>query len=307
MKIFDAHCDVLMKLFNNPNENFLTSPALQVTKHGMERAGVKIQLFAIYVPEAVYHSLQFEAALAMVQLFYEKIIHEAGLKLILDKEDLRKLGKDDIGAILTLEGCDSIGGDVLKLKTLLRLGVTSVGLTWNWANLVADGALETRGAGLTKFGKEVINILESQKVWLDVSHLSERAFWEVIDLHSNPIASHSNSRKMMNHPRNLTDDQLKALFLKKSIIGITFVPEFLTEKSEASIKDIMKHIEHICTLGGSRHIGFGSDFDGTDKIVKGLENVSQYDNLVNQLLIYYPESVVRGFLYENFVSAYLEK
>jgi len=112
---------------------------------------------------------------------------------------------------------------------------------------------------------------------------------------------------MMNHPRNLTDDQLKALFLKKSIIGITFVPEFLTEKSEASIQDIMKHIEHICTLGGSRHIGFGSDFDGTDKVVKGLENVSQYDNLVNQLLIYYPESVVRGFLYENFVSAYLEK
>ena len=100
--------------------------------------------------------MRFSAALQMVNLFYEKILVEREMKLIRSQADIYTLKENEIGAILTLEGCDCIGQELLKLQTLLRLGVTSVGLTWNYANMVADGALEQRGAGVSGFGQEVI-------------------------------------------------------------------------------------------------------------------------------------------------------
>ena len=108
------------------------------------------------------------------------------MKLIRSHGDIAALEENEIGAILTLEGCDCIGQDLLKLQTLLRLGVTSVGLTWNYANMVADGALEQRGAGVSSFGQEVIRLLNAQSIWCDVSHLSEAAFWDTIQLADSP-------------------------------------------------------------------------------------------------------------------------
>lgn len=102
--------------------------------------------------------------------------------------------------MLTLEGCEAIGESLTQLRTLLRLGVRSVGLTWNDANMVADGALEQRGGGLTRFGKEVVQLLNEQQCWTDVSHLSERAFWDVMELAHYPIASHSNAYTLCPHP-----------------------------------------------------------------------------------------------------------
>ena len=164
----------------------------------------------------------------MVDIFYEKILVEREMKLIRSHDGYWSLKRNEIGAILTLEGCDCIGQDILKLKTLLRLGVTSVGLTWNYANLVADGALEPRGAGVSGFGQEVIRLLNEKSIWCDVSHLSEAAFWDTIKLANYPIASHSNVYNLCAHPRNLKDAQIQALLKKNAVIGVTFVPQFLT-------------------------------------------------------------------------------
>ena len=104
------------------------------------------------------------------------------MKFIQTKDDINMLKQDGIGAILTIEGCEAIGKDAMKLRLLYRLGVRSFGLTWNYANLLADGALETRGAGLTTFGKHVVQELNTLHVWTDVSHLNERSFWDVIEI-----------------------------------------------------------------------------------------------------------------------------
>ena len=304
MEIFDAHCDVLMKLFSNPQIDFKHSEDLQVTNSGLKAANIRVQVFAIYIAENVHPSIRFDAALAMVDIFYDQIIDRGKLKFIRQQEDIYRLKEGETGAVLMLEGCDCIGSDLLKLKTLLRLGVTIVGLTWNWANLVADGALENRGAGLTVFGKRVVELLNTSNICCDVSHLSERAFWDCMEIHEKPIATHSNCFALVSHPRNLSDEQILALIQKNSVIGLTFVPEFLNGTNQASLKDVLRHLDYVCSLGGVHHVGFGSDFDGSPSAVHSLERVEKYTNLVNELLKYYREEDVNRFLFINFASRY---
>lgn len=304
MLIFDAHCDVLMKLFMDPQISFIDSDRIHITKQSLIKEGAKVQCFAIYIPESVHPNLRFSAALKMVDLFYEKILIEREMKFVRSRADMAALKENEIGAILTLEGCDCIEQDLLKLKTLLRLGVTSVGLTWNRANFVADGALEPRGAGVSNFGQEVIRLLNEQSIWCDVSHLSEAAFWDTIQLADYPIASHSNVYHLCAHPRNLKDDQILALLQKNAVIGVTFVPQFLTNQPIASIADILKHIEYIASLGGKHQIGLGSDFDGIEQTVDQLSSFCDYHNLVNELIKHYSADFVKGILFTNFANNY---
>lgn len=305
MKIFDAHCDVLYKMFLDSTIGFHISNKLHVTLDGLENAGSKIQCFAIYIPKEVHPELSFHAALYMIELFFERIIRShTKMKLITSQRDIQNLKNDEIGAILTLEGCDAIGRDLLKLKTLLRLGVSSVGLTWNYSNSVADGVLEERGAGLSKFGKEVINLLNETKTWIDVSHLSEKGFWDVVEWGDSLIATHSNCYALCPNPRNLKDEQIKALIDRNSVIGITLVPTFLSGINQATITDVLRHLEHVCILGGEKHVGFGSDFDGIEETVLGLESIKGYSLLINELCKYYNDIQVKGFLFENMMKRY---
>ncbi|MBY6267016.1 dipeptidase [Parageobacillus thermoglucosidasius] len=300
--IFDAHCDALMKLWMDQSLSFQNGQHLHVTFPALAEAKVKVQCFAIYIPENVPEEARFTVALEMIDIFFERIINRFPLiKFIRSKRDIDALEENEIGAMLTLEGCDAIGTSLVKLKTLLRLGVSSVGLTWNWANAVADGAWEQRGAGLTEFGRQVVRHLNEAKRWVDVSHLSEKAFWDVLEIAQFPIASHSNTYRFCPHPRNLRDEQIHALIEKNGMIGITFVPYFLTKESEkAMISDVLRHLEHVCSLGGARNVGFGSDFDGMEETAKGLENARCYANLVNELQKHYSEKEVERFLFRNF-------
>ncbi|MGE8079077.1 dipeptidase [Peribacillus loiseleuriae] len=304
MKIFDAHCDVLMKMFIDATITFHDQSKLDITYESLKETGGKVQCFAIYIPENVHPDLRFMAALSMVELFVTKIVLLPQIRWIRTKEDIQKLKVDQIGAVLTLEGCDCIGADILKLKTLLRLGVRSVGLTWNFANMVADGAMEQRGAGVTRFGEHVIEVLNENKAWTDVSHLSEQAFWDVIERANDIIASHSNAYKLCPHRRNLRDDQISALINKGAPIGITFVPEFLKKDKKATIKDVLEHIDYIGSLGGRNNLGFGSDFDGIDHKVSGLTNYRGYQELINSLTKYYSADFVKDLLFNNFAKKF---
>ncbi|WP_458413831.1 dipeptidase [Schinkia sp. CFF1] len=303
-KIFDAHCDVLYKMWLNNKISFEDSKVLHVNYENMVDAGSKVQCFAIYIPESVRFSDRFNVALEMVDLFFEKILYtNSKMKIILEKEDILKLKDDEIGAILTLEGCDAIGHDIVRLKTLYRLGVRSVGLTWNYANAVADGALEKRNGGLTNFGREVVELNNQLRIWTDVSHLGEASFWDVIETADYPIASHSNAYSLFQHHRNLKDEQIKAIIQKNGVIGVTFVPDFLSgDKQNAEIKDVIRHIEHICSLGGESHIGLGSDFDGIDYTVQGLEDYRGYKKLILEMKKYFSKEQISKICYQNFVD-----
>ncbi|MEJ9152240.1 dipeptidase [Bacillus smithii] len=303
--IFDAHCDVLYQLQNDGTKDFQNGDDLHITYQQLVDTGAKIQCFAIFLSPRVKSHNRFDTALEMVDLFYEKILKpNPRIKLVRSKHDIDNLKDNEMGAVLTLEGCESIEENLVKLRALYRLGLRSVGLTWNYANAAADGALEKRGGGLTYFGQSMIKELNKLKIWTDVSHLSEKAFWDTIELAEYPIASHSNCYRICKHPRNLKDDQIKALIQKNGVIGITFVPEFVKENGQTQISDVIRHIDHICSLGGEHHLGFGSDFDGTEKTIPRLSRYKDYEILIESLLKYYSARQVKNFLFDNFVSRF---
>lgn len=307
MRIFDAHCDVLMKLFLDRNLLFTDHSKLQVSYQSLVHSPGSIQCFAVYIPEAVHPDLRYMAALAMIDIFYEKVLYLPNVKLIKSKKDIDAMKKDEIGAVLTLEGCDCVGGDLLKLSTLIRLGVSSVGLTWNYGNLAADGALEKRNSGLSIFGEHLVRLLNNKSIWTDVSHLSEHSFWDVLELADYPIASHSNVYKLCPHPRNLRDDQIKALLKKQGMIGIAFFPDFLRLSGSAQIKDILNHLDYICGLGGENQVGFGSDFDGIDRTVENLASYEGYGLLIEELEKHYSADLTKKITFMNFASHFPER
>ena len=304
LRLFDAHCDVLFRMERDPSLQFLDGEALHINFKRLSFAGSKVQCFALFMLDTIPDELKFKTALNMIDIFYDKVIGASPLlKPVRTKKDIESLKENEIGAMLTLEGCDAIGTDLVKLRTLFRLGVKSVGLTWNNSNAVADGAQESRAAGLSDFGRKVVQENNQHKVWTDVSHLSEKAFWDVLEEATFPIASHSNAKALCDHPRNLSDEQIKALLGKSGVIGVTFVPQFLTGSGQAKLTDILKHIDHIASLGGIHQIGLGSDFDGIDTTPENLSNFGEYPLLINELLKHYKEEEVEGFLFNNFYRA----
>lgn|SRR5690606_20789083 len=290
-------------MWMDPTIDFRNSSKLHITYDQLKATGSKVQCFAIYIPEGVKPESRFEVALEMVEIFYQKVIAPFPLlKIVRTREDILSLKEGEIGAFLTLEGCDAIDQSIVKLQSLIRLGVSSVGLTWNYANFVADGVGEPRGGGLSSFGVEVVKELNNASIWTDVSHLSVKGFWDVMEVADYPIASHSNVIEICNHRRNLNKEQIEALIKKNGMIGITFVPQFLQNQGDASIEDVVKHLDYICSLGGENNVGFGSDFDGITDTTMGLENYKGYEALINKLLKHYSEKQVKKFLYDNFIE-----
>lgn len=304
MNIIDLHCDALMKLQDAKGTlSFLDSPELETNKTRLQKGNVKVQCFAIFIEPDIPSDQKFQAALGQVDYFYKEVLGKnPDMVHIKDWSDFDHLKIGQIGAMLTLEGVDAIGNDLSKLHILYQLGVRSVGLTWNNANLAADGAGEPRGAGLTLFGKEIVQFHNEHQILTDVSHLCDKAFWDVIVIAKYPIASHSNSRALCNHPRNLTDEQARAMFQQSGLVHVVFNPPFITENGKAGISDLIRHIDHFCSLGGVKQIGLGSDFDGISTFITHLENASKNQNLINELLKFYKEEEVRGFAYQNFLD-----
>lgn len=304
MHVIDLHCDVLWKLANAKGKlRFQDSPELDVNLQRMKKGKVKIQAFAIFIEPEVPSQQKFDEVLAQIDYFFEEVLGKhPEIKHLRSWSEFQQLKENEIGAFLTLEGVDAIGNDLKKLRILYQLGVRSVGLTWNQANLAADGVGEERGGGLTSLGKQIVKMNNEYRVLTDVSHLSEKGFWDVMELADYPIATHSNARSLCEHPRNLTDAQAEAMFQKGGMIHLVYNPPFLKEQAQATIDDLVKHIDHFCSLGGARQIGLGSDFDGITEKVQELSDASMTQNLIEHLLKYFKEEIVRGFAYENFLN-----
>ncbi|MBT2582648.1 dipeptidase [Planococcus sp. ISL-109] len=311
MHIIDTHCDALLKLqVSKRNELFREKPIeykdaeeLDSSFLRLQQGGVKVQFFAIFVHPELPDNEKWQHALEQIDLFYSEVLGQPLMKHIRQWNDIDALKQGEIGAVLSLEGADAFGNDLSKLRHLYRLGMLSLGLTWNYANLCADGALEPRSGGLTLLGKQVVGLNNEHGILTDVSHLSPAGFWDVLEFADYPFASHSNARKLCDHPRNLDDRQIEAMFARGGLIDVVFCPDFIIQDSRpASIDDLLCHIDHMCALGGERHIGLGSDFDGIFDHVAGLENASAYPHLIEALQKRYTETQVEGFAFRNFLE-----
>ena len=312
MQIIDTHCDALLKLqlakrgafYKQQPLNFTDAESIETNYERLRSGGVKVQFFAVFLYPDLPDNEKWQHALEQVDLFYTEILGKnPAMKHIKRWEDIDALADGEIGAVLTLEGADAFGNDLMKLRQLYRLGVLSIGLTWNNANLCADGAGEPRGGGLTLLGKDVVRLNNENRVFTDVSHLSVKGFWDVMELADYPIASHSNARALCDHPRNLDDEQAKAMFAKNGMIDVVFCLDFIKPNpKDIMISDLIRHIDHFCSLGGVKQIGIGSDFDGIASHIIDLENASKFQNLVNELQKHYSEDEVAGFAYRNFLE-----
>lgn len=301
MKVVDFHCDVLCKLLLDEDLNFQGSRAgrLDVTYERLQAAGTVLQTFAIYIPQSMNGRL--EPVLESVDRFHQMVLSCEDMIWVRTAQDLDDCIRDGkIGALLSLEGVDGLQGQMSLLRIMHRLGIRAAGMTWNHANWAADGAMEPRGGGLTIKGRMFVEECDKLDILLDVSHLSERAFWEVADLSQRPvIASHSNARAICDHPRNLTDAQIEKLIAKQGLIGVTFVPWFVSNAEVVVIDDLLRHIEHICELGGESHIMLGSDFDGIDRYIEGLTHPGELFSLQEALLKRYSGRQTEQFMCGN--------
>ena len=303
MKIIDTHCDALYRLQKHRDWRFRDAPRLDTNLQRLTEGGIMLQFFAIFLEPKMNSDHTFQSALEQIDIFRTEVIGKnPSMKQIRNWQEIGALKPGEIGAVLTIEGAEPIGNDPAKLRLFYELGVLSIGLTWNHANLCADGAEEPRGGGLTVWGREVVRQNNAHYVFTDVSHLSEQAFWDVMESADYPIASHSNAKALCGHARNLTDAQIYALSQKGGFVNAVFYPEFLRESGPSSIKDVVRHIDHLCSLAGPDRVGFGSDFDGIEDHVPGLEHAGRYGNLINELLKYYTEDQVAGFASRNILG-----
>ena len=171
----------------------------------------------------------------------------------------------------------------MHLRTLYELGLRYLGLNWNYRNQLADGVGEQSNTGLTKFGQEVVADANQLGILLDVSHITEKGFWDVLETTKAPVmASHANTKALCNVPRNLTDDQIKALADNKGVIGIVlngrFIDPDIENTKRPTLQILLNHIDYMVNLVGVDHVGIGADFmdfvlDYVEPIVQGIPSV----------------------------------
>lgn len=282
--IVDAHCDTISRIYNEGGE--LKKNSYQVDLNKIGKQNHNVQFFALFKDKSKAKTNILVDILGMLDKLYNEVEkNKDKIDIALTSDDVTKISDEGkTSCIISLEGGDALCGNIAILRMLYKLGVRCVTLTWNFKNEIGCGILEKTDTGVTDFGFEVIDEMNRLGMIIDISHIGELGFWNVLNYTNVPIiASHSNVRKLCNNKRNLFDEQIKAIAEHNGFIGINYNPDFLNDSGEATMLDVMLHIEYICSLVGTQYVGLGSDFDGIEKHTKGLENISKVDNILNEL------------------------
>ena len=311
--VFDGHCDTLGDAVAPPPRG---RDLIQRSEKGhldlprMRAGGINAQIFACFPGVDRLNACPTQAALLRLEAFYDLMRRAPEqVTLVRTADDLAALTPDGpIGGILGLEGVEALAGEIRLLYTFHRLGVRNIGLTWNPRNAAADGVAVGSAFGLTSFGRELVEACNALGIMIDVSHLNDAGVADVLAVSEKPvIASHSNARAVSDHVRNLTDDQIRAIADKGGVIGVTFVSHFLNPNfREASLNDLLDHIDHIIQIAGVDHVGVGSDFDGCLPPPE-LDSGEKYPAVTQGLLRRgYAPADIRKILGENFRRVFLD-
>lgn len=285
MIIVDAHCDTITRIMEVDATLYKNNCHVDIER--LKGLGSYVQFFAAFIDPSFSHAYTLKRAMQIIDRFYKEVeTYKDDIMLCCNYNDIEiATSQNKVAAMLSIEGGEALQGDLSALRMFYRLGVRSICLTWNYRNEIADGVKDaSTGGGLTPFGRRVIKEMNALGMLVDLSHISERGFWDVLETSSSPvIVSHSNAKKLCSHIRNLTDDQILAVKQNGGVIGINLYPEFLNDSGEAELKDIINHIEHIISLTGPDHIGLGADFDGIEKVPAGINGVENIDRIFSEL------------------------
>lgn len=280
--IVDAHCDSLIHFVDKGWA--LKDPASgeQWDIKSAGQGGVGLQFMAAFIETKYKPDRSVQRGLQLLEGAHRFIdANSAQVFLVQDKAHIERMTPEvpaGLGVLLSVEGGEILGEDLFMLDIIYKLGVRSLGLTWNGRNALATGVGEGDAtARLTAFGQEVVRRMNKLGMIVDVSHLNEGGFWHVLELSEQPIAAtHSSAKALCNHPRNLTDQQLRALARHNGVVGVNFYPRFLREAGPVGQEDVLRHICHIAETAGVEAVGLGSDFDGITETPEGLAHVGDY-------------------------------
>ena len=283
MSIIDFHCDTIMKLMDKRQGLVLRENNISVDICKLKKAKSLAQFFALFV-ELDMKEDPLEYCLLMVDKFYKEIGENSKDIALATNYDtlISNMDRGVISAFLTIEEGGVLKGKIEHLRNFYRLGVRLITLTWNFPNELGfpNKNEEDRNKGLTSFGCQVVDEMNTLGMIIDVSHLSDGGFYDVVKHSKKPfVASHSNARAISNHPRNLTDDMIRILAEKGGVMGINFENHFLGHNELSRVEDMVTHIRHIKNIGGIDCISIGSDFDGISDEGLEIKNIGEIEKL----------------------------
>ncbi len=303
MRLFDLHCDTLYRAYIEKSTLF--NDDFHISFSESKCGGIKpyIQCLAVWIPDEYRGKAAENLFLGCVKKLNEQI-KNTDIKLCITGSDFEQVkSKNKIGVILTIEGGAVLGGKIENISVLKEHGVKMMTLTWNGRNELGDGIGEDKNRGLSDFGRKAVKELEKNDIVIDVSHAGEKLFYDVADIAEKPFcASHSNSKIISPHKRNLTDDQFNIIKNSGGLVGLNFCRDFLNKTAtNAKIYDIIKNAEHFLSLGGEKTLAMGGDFDGAE-IPNDIFGIESMSSLYEMFLKYYPQQVADDIFFNNAFS-----
>lgn len=286
----DSHCDTPMLFARGYRLEERSNVAL-VDLHKMREGLLDVSTMVAYIPQGARDEASLTAATAMAEELLQGIAdrvetNSSHVALCDNPKELAELKKSGKKVIMRgIENGYAIGKELSLLEHFRNKGVVYMTLCHNGDNDICDSARGTgEHGGLSLFGKEVVKEMNRVGMLIDLSHAAESTFYDVLECSTQPVAcSHSSCRALCNHPRNLTDEQLKAVAAKGGVVQVTMYSGFLCKEGEATLADFVRHLEHAIAVAGIDHVGIGTDFDG-DGTVVGCADASQLKNVTRELL-----------------------
>jgi membrane dipeptidase len=260
--IADLHCDLplalLKRRFDGDNGTLGTDWLPRLRAGGVSVVVCAVYIDAIFLPEGA-----LRRAVQLVDALLEEIATcPDEIALARSQADVERItGEGKIAALLAFEGAEPLGLDLSALRLFHQLGLRMLSFAWMRRTFFGDGAWEndSRG-GLTRVGREAVREMNRLGIVVDVSHASDQTTWDVLETATGPvIASHSNARALVDHPRNLSDDMLRAIAASGGVVGAVAVAGYI-DKDDPSVPRWVDHIEHLVDVAGIDHVAIGADF-----------------------------------------------
>ena len=283
VKYFDAHCDTIFRSYLTGEELYTNGGHVALDRAGVFEAYAQIFTF-FYASKSAKKGEMLEVTKKMHNIFTSEL--EKNEKLMCHcrtAEDIEKSASEGkVSAILSIEGADLLECDPDNIELAEKWGVRLINPTWNFANAISGTHCEESDRGISDVGRAFVKTAEQANIMMDVSHLSEKGFWDLTEIAEKPIvASHSNSRGVYDHSRGLTDDQFRAICQTGGVVGLNFYTDFVGENP--TIDDLIRHLEHFLDLGGEKHVALGGDLDGCETTVAGITGFQDVPKIYDAL------------------------
>lgn len=303
MRYFDLHCDTAAEC--SLQNCSLYDNHLHISLKKASAFSPYIQVFAVWIPDDYRDAAAEKRYDGIYDTFVREMKQNAQtIRFCQNSGELEtavQSGKN--AAILSIEGSAALCGKIENLYKAYERGVRIITLTWNGPCEAGDGSGVKNAGGLTPFGFSLVSEMSRLHMAIDVSHLSDKAFYDVASRTSGPfVATHSNSRSVCPHERNLTDEMFGEIVKRKGLVGLNLYPPFIKSANwlneKVKVESIINHIDHFLSLHGENVLAIGADFDGA-RMPAGISGIQDMPKLYELLLKYYTPGLADSMFFNN--------